>query len=354
MSTYTISPSDLTFSWDGCKRCFYLKVKHNIAYRGPFPGMFGIMGNLTSNFYLDKPSSEISPGLPPGKVTLREKWVKSAPISFPDIPSQCTIRGRFDAIITFEDGSYGIIDYKTSDASEEKATFYSRQLSAYAYALENPAAGALSLAPITRLGLFIITPERFEKIAGGETGFVTRTTWMDIPHDDATFLALLREIVTLAGPAHPPNSCRGLRIVQLQKGLSRGRNFQSDFPQPGVEAESIFRMKCGSYFSINFSVRPVEKKYRPQDKLQQENHSRREAPVDCVRLPDEHAAPDIEPHCERQSKKGDQHQQPIHCKGEDNLPPGFYNIDLPAPVRQIVKEGPEQQPCYGHEAHIPR
>ena len=86
--------------------------------------------------------------------------VKSLPISFPDTLSQCIIKGRFDAIIAFDDGSYGIIDYKTSDASEEKAAFYSSQLSAYAYALENPAPGALSVSPITRLGLFIITPNR--------------------------------------------------------------------------------------------------------------------------------------------------------------------------------------------------
>ena len=161
MTNYTLSPSDLTFSWDGCKRCFYLKVKHNIVYRGPFPGMFGKMGDLTSNYYLDKPSSEISPELPGGVVKYREKWVKSVPISLRDTASQCVIKGRFDAVMAFEDGSYGIIDYKTSDASEEKAAFYSRQLSAYAYALENPAPGALSLSPITHLGLFIITPERY-------------------------------------------------------------------------------------------------------------------------------------------------------------------------------------------------
>ena len=64
---YKISPSDLTFSWDGCKYCFYLKVKHNIVLRGPFPGMFTKMANLTSEFYLGKlPTSEISPDLPPG------------------------------------------------------------------------------------------------------------------------------------------------------------------------------------------------------------------------------------------------------------------------------------------------
>ena len=220
MAVYNLSPSDLTFLWDGCKRCFYLKVKHNIVYRGPFPGMFGRMGDLTSNYYLDKSSSEISPDLPAGIVKFREKWVKSVPISFPDTSTQCILKGRFDALMAFEDGSYGIIDYKTSDASEEKAAFYSRQLSAYAYALENPAPGALSISPITRLGLFIITPNRFERMPNGETAFVTRTTWMDVPRDDATFLALLREIVTLLDKPIPPDSAEDCGLCNYRKNLN--------------------------------------------------------------------------------------------------------------------------------------
>ncbi len=217
MTIYQLSPSDLTFSWDGCKRCFYLKVKHNIVYRGPFPGMFGKMGDLTSNYYLDKPSSEISPDLPPGMVKFREKWVKSVPISFHDTKSQCVIRGRFDAIAAFEDGTYGIIDYKTSDASEEKATFYSRQLSAYAFALENPAPNALSLTPITRLGLFIITPDRYERLPNGEAAFITKTTWMNIPRDDATFLALLNEVVNLLDLPTPPEAAEDCGLCNYRK-----------------------------------------------------------------------------------------------------------------------------------------
>ncbi len=217
MTVLTLSPSDLTFLWDGCKRCFYLKVKHNIVYRGPFPGMFGKMGDLTSNYYLDKSSSEISPDLPAGIVKYREKWVKSIPISFADTSTQCVIKGRFDAIMAFEDGSYGIIDYKTSDASEEKAAFYSRQLSAYAYALENPAPGALSISPITRLGLFIITPSRFEQMPNGECAFVTRTTWMDVPHDDATFLAFLREVVTLLDQATLPDPAEDCGLCNYRR-----------------------------------------------------------------------------------------------------------------------------------------
>ena len=179
--------------------------------------MFGKMGNLTSNYYMNKQSSEISPGLPVGFVKFREKGVKSLPISFPDTASQCVIKGRFDAIMAFEDGSYGIIDYKTSDASEEKATFYSRQLSAYAYALENPAPKAFSLSPITRLGLFIITPDRFEQIPGGELAFITSTTWMDVPRDDPTFMALLREIVSLLDKPTLPDPTEDCGLCNYRK-----------------------------------------------------------------------------------------------------------------------------------------
>jgi len=147
---YKLSPSDLTFLWNSCKHCFYLKVKHNIVYRGGFPSIFGKMANLTSDFYQDKPTSEISPELPPGTMKLKEKYVKSAPISVPGLTAQAYIRGRFDAVIEFEDGSYGVMDYKTSDAKDEHATFYSRQLSAYAYALENPGQQAGTVRGHTR------------------------------------------------------------------------------------------------------------------------------------------------------------------------------------------------------------
>jgi hypothetical protein len=201
---YKLSPSDLTFAWDGCKFCYYMKVKHNIAVQGTFPSIFGKMGNLTSGFYLGKPASEISKTLPSGVVKYREKFVRSTPISAPGARSQCYIKGRFDAVIEFDDGTYGIVDYKTSDAKDEQAAFYNRQLSAYAYALENPAPGALGLSPINRLGLYIITPESYERTPAGEMIFVNQTTWMDVPRDDGAFLSLIREVLELLDSPTPP------------------------------------------------------------------------------------------------------------------------------------------------------
>ncbi len=224
MALYKLSPSDLTFAWDGCKLCFYLKVKFNIGYKGVFPGMFGKIANMTSDFYMGKPTSAISSSLPPGIVMFKEKWVKSSPISIPGIQSQCYIRGRFDAVIGFEDGSYGIIDYKTSEAKDEHAGFYSRQLSAYAYALENPAPGAMSLSPITHLGLFVVTPERFERKPDNDIVFVNQTTWMDVSRDDAAFLALLSEIVAMLDSPTPPEPAEICDLCNYRKEM-KGMDF---------------------------------------------------------------------------------------------------------------------------------
>lgn len=189
--------------------------------------MFSTMGDLTSRFYLYKPASVLSPDLPAGIVKFKEKWVKSRPIHFSGIGSECIIRGRFDAVIEFADGSYGIVDYKTSNASEEKAAFYSRQLSAYAYALENPGPGALQLAPITRLGLFIITPQRYETISEEEVAFITQTTWMDVPRDDPSFMEFLAGVMTVLDGAEPPASAENCALCNYRKAMKEF-TFQPD------------------------------------------------------------------------------------------------------------------------------
>jgi hypothetical protein len=181
--------------------------------------MFGKMANMTSNFYMGKPTSEISPCLPPGVVMFKEKWVKSSPISIPGFRSECYIRGRFDAVLAFEAGSYGIIDYKTSEAKEEHIGFYSRQLSAYAYALENPAPGAMSISPITHLGLFVVTPERFERKPDDDIVFVNQTTWMEVPRDDAAFLALLGEMIAILDAPSPPEPADDCELCNYRKRM---------------------------------------------------------------------------------------------------------------------------------------
>jgi hypothetical protein len=181
-------------------------LKYNMQVKGPFPGIFTRMANLTSEFYLGRQTYEISDGLPAGIVSLREGNVKSVPISFPGIETQCYIRGRFDAVIEFENGSYGLVDYKTSEARDEHAVFYARQLMAYVYALENPAAGALGLKPISRMGLFVIA---------------NRTTWMEVPRDEGAFFALIEEVLRVLDDPNPPAPAEDCGLCNYREGMKR-------------------------------------------------------------------------------------------------------------------------------------
>ena len=97
--------------------------------------------------------------------------------------------------------------------------FYSRQLCAYAYALEHPAPRALGLSPISRMGLFVVTPDRFEPAANNEMVFVNRTIWMDVPRDDEAFLALLGEVVALLDAPEPPESAEDCETCNYRKRM---------------------------------------------------------------------------------------------------------------------------------------
>ena len=148
--TWKLSPSDLTFLWDECPRCFYLKVVHGFNRPfSPFPKIFNQIDKLMKGYFQGKPTLEISSTLPEGSVQFGERWVTSDLISFPKRNASCFIKGKFDTVVEFSDGSFGVVDFKTSAAKPEHIEFYSRQLHAYAYALENPAPGSLRLSPIS-------------------------------------------------------------------------------------------------------------------------------------------------------------------------------------------------------------
>ena len=164
MNTYKLSPSDLTFLWDDCKRCFYLKVVNKIARPStPMPSIFIKIDGLMKSFYQGKATGELCPDLPPGFVQFGEKWVESQPISLPGYTSACYIKGKFDTVVRFADGSYGVVDFKTSTPKPAHLAFYGRQLHAYAYALEHAEVDKFSLSPISRLGLLVVEPNDIER-----------------------------------------------------------------------------------------------------------------------------------------------------------------------------------------------
>ena len=244
---YRLSPSELTFLYDGCKHCFVLKVKHGISQPSiPLPGVFSIIGSLQKNHYSGRRTEEFCPQLPPGTVTLGEKKVRSTPIKFDDLESTIYISGRFDVVAELDDGSYAVMDFKTGNPKEDTANMYGRQLHAYALALENPAAGALELKPVTRLGLLYFTPDRCEYAGNNRQVLEGQMTWHEITKDEDAFRSYLREVLSLldgSPPAAEPGSCNWCRYRSKVIGMTSPAGENANSAQVNVSTPSCPRCK---------------------------------------------------------------------------------------------------------------
>jgi CRISPR/Cas system-associated exonuclease Cas4 (RecB family) len=219
---YKLSPSDLTFTYEGCKRCFYQKVVNNIAQPSiPLPSIFSQIAGLLKDHYDGKHTSELHAALPSGIVSYGEKYVRSQYIQLPNHDATCYISGRFDIVVSFDDGSYGVIDFKTSNPSSESAAIYSRQLHAYAYALEHPAPGKLALSPVTKLGLLYFYPESVNQQGIDRLFYEAEIIWVEIEKDEEGFLNFIDEVLNVLelpeAPEHSP-ACQWCNYISKLNG----------------------------------------------------------------------------------------------------------------------------------------
>jgi len=204
---FKLSPSDLTFLWDECKRCFYLKVVHDFPRPAtPMPSIFIKIDGLMKHFFQGKTTAELCPALPPGTVQHGEKWVQSQPVTLPGHTAQYYLKGKFDTVVRFDDRSYGVVDFKTSTPKPSNLAFYGRQLHAYAYALEHAAPGKFALSPITRLGLLVVEPDAINKTPDGRIAYLGSMTWQEVPLDEAAFLSFLGDVLTVLEQPNPPEA----------------------------------------------------------------------------------------------------------------------------------------------------
>ncbi len=207
MPDYKLSPSDLTYLYDGCKHCFVLKVKFGIPQPSiGLPAVFSTIAGLQKEYYSGKRTESFCPALAPGVVRYGEKKVRSERVTFDGTPSKCHIQGRFDIVVEFDDGSYGVLDFKTGSPTEEKSELYGRQVHAYAMALERPEDKSLHLSPVSHLGLLYFAPDHCEHVVVGRQRLEGRMDWVEVNRNDAGFRKFLSDVVSLLdGPLPPPD-----------------------------------------------------------------------------------------------------------------------------------------------------
>ena len=186
---YKLSPSDFRYLYEDCKYCYYQKVKYNITLPSiGMPGVFSKMNSLLQNAIIGMDLRDINSQLPPGKIEVKEGFIKSKPIP----PSNdCYISGRFDIASRLDDGSYSVIDFKITDPKDDKIQKFFPQLHAYKFALENPSFGPPKKVSI--MGVIAINPESIS-FPGENVIFKAKPQWFEIAEDMERFYAFITEV----------------------------------------------------------------------------------------------------------------------------------------------------------------
>jgi hypothetical protein len=107
--------------------------------------------------------------------------------------------------VRFDDGTFGVIDFKTSSA-EKSSSLYGRQLHAYAAGIESPSSESeLIQGVVSDLGLIVYEPSAFSTLSPSGAAMTGDLTYVNIPRNDSEFEAFLGQVVDVLGqPEAPP------------------------------------------------------------------------------------------------------------------------------------------------------
>ena len=192
-----IAPSDLTFGFSTCKRCIWIKYWFSFELKKDFPSVKSL-STFQEEHFRRAPMPALDPSLPAGTVKQWGQWVKSKNIVINGVETQWKLRGIYDLLGHYDDGTVGIIDCKVSDSERDSGDFYAPQLEAYAYTLENPLSG--KAFQVQTMGLLIwklagVAQTRPNEFVSHEMGFGVNQLYVPVERDPDRLAKLLEEFI---------------------------------------------------------------------------------------------------------------------------------------------------------------
>ncbi len=213
-----IAPSDLTFGFSNCKRCIWIKYWFSFELKKDFP-LLGTLSNAQEEHFRRAPMPSIDPSLAPGTIKQWGQWLKSKNITINGVETPWKLRGIYDLLGHYEDGSVGIIDCKVSDSERDSGDFYSPQLEAYAFMLENPLSG--KAFSVKTMGLLVwnlggVAQTRPNEFVTHDMGFGVHQKYVPVERNPNALLKLLEEfIAVIDGDLPDPGSqCHACNYLQ--------------------------------------------------------------------------------------------------------------------------------------------
>lgn len=184
MTILKISPSSLTFMLSECPRCWYMQIRgiYKRPYT-PFPSIFNKIDKLMRGAYQGKSSLDVTSK--EGTFDTKEYKLVSPPITIAD--NLCIqFSGKTDCLIKFDDGTVGILDFKTSEVKPDLVQLYAPQLYAYRESID---------ADVSRMGLLCASPN--EAVLGDRLVLSFSQAWVEIPIDEDYWLDFINKISVL-------------------------------------------------------------------------------------------------------------------------------------------------------------
>ena len=230
----TISATELGYyaSSRFCPHCAWVRFHvKNLPYQS-FPGIFSTIdryNKLIVRNYFQRENS-----LPCWLNQLGEARAYVDPphwsrFKILDEASGLTLRGEADGIFKMADGSYTIIDYKTSKHSGAQRAMlksYETQLNAYAFIGER-LGEPLGISPVGRLALVYMEPQTEEETAlnpkladeqGFTMGFAAKVVEMELK-PDKLIPPLLRKVKAIGEMDRPPGGTPGCKDCEALDSL---------------------------------------------------------------------------------------------------------------------------------------
>lgn len=220
-------PSDLTWLYNDCPRCFYLKLNHGIKTpRMGMPAIFRTIDDAIRRYCMEiKRTEAVCPDMPPGEFILGEHWVNTTTYSpMPGHHLRFGFSGKPDTVVRWDDGSYGVLDFKTTSPKPSTVSFYAAQVEMYSRALEQPRNPKETppLSPISLNGILAWEPlsfngnsaesidDRFGKAKditlGSGLDLRGRLVWLPVEREKVDLKGILEPVITLLEAKTPPDA----------------------------------------------------------------------------------------------------------------------------------------------------
>ena len=238
---YKIKPSSLSKYGLECPHCLWMGMNVGWNQKSMNLAMNSTLSRHIENNLQGKPTEQCLPELGVGEIIETGGCVCSGKLPLKS-EADFYVAGEFDHLAKLDDGSYAVIDDKTSSANpmnllpEKQAETYASQVNAYAYALEKPASkkwvdnifnggnhvNSLRKVPkttrkklkVSRLGLNNFAISRAEVKENGRFDFITKRIWAEVEKNYKILLTLAQQIADITVEKTPPPSSADCRFCQ--------------------------------------------------------------------------------------------------------------------------------------------